>query len=313
MRWHQRALSAMTVNHNNHNSNSDTSTQPGTQSQNPLLESAEAAMEAYMEDTTTTTTQTQTLQTMNNNDDYHDHEHEYNDDADNDMAVEEEDEEGHQQAVDLEDNNDEPGESSSTRTVIRATQPQRISTRASATVADILIDSDMLGDAAAVAAAADSLLLDADIGPDEADEMILAAAAAADGSTSRLVEDVLAVESLAHASASSSFLLDDNNSDEVNGGSDHALPTHDTTQPALSPTNTWRPQTQQSTCEFSHVISNYSKKRESGCKKAEYSPITVDSYGNRWRLIVYVNGNGRASNHHLSLFLQVSSCGASIT
>jgi hypothetical protein len=27
--------------------------------------------------------------------------------------------------------------------------------------------------------------------------------------------------------------------------------------------------------------------------------------GNKWRLIVYVNGNGRASNHHLSLFLQM--------
>jgi len=109
--------------------------------------------------------------------------------------------------------------------------------------------------------------------------------------------------------------LDDDDEDddegaivEEEGGSDHAAPAEDGAQPALSPSNIWRPQTQQSTCEFSHVIANYSKKRESGCKKAEYSPITVDSYGNRWRLIVYVNGNGRASNHHLSLFLQVSYC-----
>jgi hypothetical protein len=67
----------------------------------------------------------------------------------------------------------------------------------------------------------------------------------------------------------------------------------------------WKPQATQSTCEFTHTITNYSQKRESGCKKAEYSSTTVDEFGNRWRLIVYVNGNGRASNHHLSLFLQV--------
>ncbi|CAB9526806.1 ankyrin 3, node of Ranvier (ankyrin G) [Seminavis robusta] len=66
------------------------------------------------------------------------------------------------------------------------------------------------------------------------------------------------------------------------------------------------PVTTQSTCEFTHKIVNYSQKRESGCKKAEYSATTVDEFGNRWRLIVYVNGNGRASNHHLSLFLQVA-------
>lgn len=67
----------------------------------------------------------------------------------------------------------------------------------------------------------------------------------------------------------------------------------------------WKPQGTQSTCEFTHTITNYSQKRDSGCKKAEYSATTVDEFGNRWRLIVYVNGNGRASNHHLSLFLQV--------
>ncbi len=67
----------------------------------------------------------------------------------------------------------------------------------------------------------------------------------------------------------------------------------------------WKPQATQSTCEFTHTITNYSQKRDSGCKKAEYSATTVDEFGNRWRLIVYVNGNGRASNHHLSLFLQV--------
>ncbi|KAL3943085.1 MAG: hypothetical protein SGBAC_002818 [Bacillariaceae sp.] len=75
-------------------------------------------------------------------------------------------------------------------------------------------------------------------------------------------------------------------------GSDHEIP--------------WKPQATQSTCEFTHTITNYSQKRESGCKKAEYSSTTVDEFGNRWRLIVYVNGNGRASNHHLSLFLQVA-------
>ena len=69
---------------------------------------------------------------------------------------------------------------------------------------------------------------------------------------------------------------------------------------------TWKPQNVQSTCEFTHTITDYAKKRESGCKKAEYSATTVDDFGNRWRLIVYVNGNGRASNHHLSLFLQVA-------
>eukprot|EP00980_Cylindrotheca_fusiformis_P022947 scaffold9948_cov129-Cylindrotheca_fusiformis.AAC.15 len=79
---------------------------------------------------------------------------------------------------------------------------------------------------------------------------------------------------------------------EDDDGSDHEVP--------------WKPQATQSTCEFTHTITNYSQKRESGCKKAEYSSTTVDEFGNRWRLIVYVNGNGRASNHHLSLFLQVA-------
>jgi hypothetical protein len=79
---------------------------------------------------------------------------------------------------------------------------------------------------------------------------------------------------------------------EDDDGSDHEVP--------------WKPQATQSTCEFTHTITNDSQKRESGCKKAEYSSTTVDEFGNRWRLIVYVNGNGRASNHHLSLFLQVS-------
>ncbi|KAL3921142.1 MAG: hypothetical protein SGILL_002904 [Bacillariaceae sp.] len=69
---------------------------------------------------------------------------------------------------------------------------------------------------------------------------------------------------------------------------------------------TWKPQEMQSVCEFTHTIADYSQKRDSGCKKAEYSDITVDDRGNKWRLIVYVNGNGRASNHHLSLFLQVA-------
>lgn len=72
------------------------------------------------------------------------------------------------------------------------------------------------------------------------------------------------------------------------------------------PTIPWKPQNTQSTCEFTHTILDYSEKRESGCKKAEYSAVTQDELGNRWRLIIYVNGNGRASNHHLSLFLQVA-------
>jgi hypothetical protein len=75
---------------------------------------------------------------------------------------------------------------------------------------------------------------------------------------------------------------------------------------AEDPPIPWLPQNVHSTCEFTHTIRDYASKRESGCKKAEYSPTTVDEYGNRWRLIVYVNGNGRASNHHLSLFLQVA-------
>lgn len=80
-------------------------------------------------------------------------------------------------------------------------------------------------------------------------------------------------------------------------GADHAESENETP---------WSAQTQQSTCEFTHIITGYGAKRESGCKKAEYSETTVDEFGNRWRLIIYVNGNGRASNHHLSLFLQVA-------
>eukprot|EP00986_Skeletonema_menzelii_P009479 scaffold4332_cov143-Skeletonema_menzelii.AAC.3 len=75
---------------------------------------------------------------------------------------------------------------------------------------------------------------------------------------------------------------------------------------AISSSSSWTPQTHTTTCEFTHLIENYSQKRDSGCKKAEYSQITTDSHGNKWRLIIYVNGNGRASNHHLSLFLQVA-------
>lgn len=75
---------------------------------------------------------------------------------------------------------------------------------------------------------------------------------------------------------------------------------------AEDPPTPWKPQNEHSTCEFTHTILDYAQKRESGCKKAEYSNTTVDEFGNRWRLIVYVNGNGRASNHHLSLFLQVA-------
>jgi hypothetical protein len=82
-----------------------------------------------------------------------------------------------------------------------------------------------------------------------------------------------------------------NDTSEVDDGGDQEVP--------------WKPQATQSTCEFTHTITNYSQKRDSGCKKAEYSATTIDEFGNRWRLIVYVNGNGRASNHHLSLFLQV--------
>jgi len=89
--------------------------------------------------------------------------------------------------------------------------------------------------------------------------------------------------------------------DDDDPGQDHAVPDEGQDQ-----ATEWSAQSQQSTCEFTHTISNYSSKRESGCKKAEYSSTTVDSCGNRWRLIVYVNGNGRASNHHLSLFLQVA-------
>lgn len=84
-------------------------------------------------------------------------------------------------------------------------------------------------------------------------------------------------------------------------GADHAEE-----ESSPTPTIAWQPQNVQSTCEFTHTILDYAQKRESGCKKAEYSAVTQDELGNRWRLIVYVNGNGRASNHHLSLFLQVA-------
>ncbi len=102
---------------------------------------------------------------------------------------------------------------------------------------------------------------------------------------------------------------DDDNTDiedEIyDPGQDHAIPDD---PHSINPDNApaWKPQNTTSTCEFTHTIANYSQKRESGCKKAEYSETTIDSRGNRWRLIVYVNGNGRASNHHLSLFLQVA-------
>jgi hypothetical protein len=86
---------------------------------------------------------------------------------------------------------------------------------------------------------------------------------------------------------------DDDDNDDDDEGSDHEVPL-------------WKPQDTQSVCEFTHTIRDYSAKRDSGCKKAEYSSTTVDNLGNKWRLIVYVNGNGRASNNHLSLFLQVA-------
>ena len=85
----------------------------------------------------------------------------------------------------------------------------------------------------------------------------------------------------------------DDDDDDDDEGSDHEVPL-------------WKPQDTQSVCEFTHTIRDYSAKRDSGCKKAEYSSTTVDNLGNKWRLIVYVNGNGRASNNHLSLFLQVA-------
>mmetsp|Transcript_14160 Transcript_14160/g.39174 ORF Transcript_14160/g.39174 Transcript_14160/m.39174 type:complete len:1444 (+) Transcript_14160:147-4478(+) len=95
--------------------------------------------------------------------------------------------------------------------------------------------------------------------------------------------------------------------EEETSGSDQVEPDEDEDE-ADSEDNhpIWQPQNIQSTTEFTHIISDYANKRESGCKKAEYSDITVDDRGNRWRLIIYVNGNGRASNHHLSLFLQVA-------
>jgi len=97
---------------------------------------------------------------------------------------------------------------------------------------------------------------------------------------------------------------DEEDDDDYDPGIDHACA--DNLIAALSGAPIWKPQNIPSTCEFTHTILNYSQKRESGCKKAEYSATTVDNLGNRWRLIVYVNGNGRASNHHLSLFLQVA-------
>jgi hypothetical protein len=96
---------------------------------------------------------------------------------------------------------------------------------------------------------------------------------------------------------------DDDYDDDDDDGQDHA---DDGSEQDPNANIVWKPQDQQSTCEFTHTITNYSQKRESGCKMAEYSSTTIDNLGNRWRLIIYVNGNGRASNHHLSLFLQVA-------
>jgi len=109
----------------------------------------------------------------------------------------------------------------------------------------------------------------------------------------------------ASAATSSSASDGDGNTNNNNNheeGSDHANEENDDDTPTI----VWKPQEVQSTCEFTHTIFDYAQKRESGNKKAEYSAVTQDSLGNRWRLIVYVNGNGRASNHHLSLFLQVA-------
>lgn len=97
---------------------------------------------------------------------------------------------------------------------------------------------------------------------------------------------------------------DDDDYDHDDDGRDHADDGSNEEDPNAN--IVWKPQDQQSTCEFTHTITNYSQKRESGCKMAEYSATTIDNLGNRWRLIIYVNGNGRASNNHLSLFLQVA-------
>ena len=85
------------------------------------------------------------------------------------------------------------------------------------------------------------------------------------------------------------------------GGDDHSDGTSEHQAPEQ-----WKPQDTPSTCTFTCHIPNYLMKRESGSKKAEYSRITTDEKGNRWRLIIYVNGNGKSSNNHLSLFLQVA-------
>lgn len=98
--------------------------------------------------------------------------------------------------------------------------------------------------------------------------------------------------------SSTALTINTNTSNDANN--------HPSTTTASTVPIHWQPQSQTSTCEFTHTITNYSQKRDSGCKKAEYSTITTDSHGNKWRLIIYVNGNGRASNHHLSLFLQVA-------
>jgi len=102
-------------------------------------------------------------------------------------------------------------------------------------------------------------------------------------------------DSIADEDGDETDIEEDDDDDDVDDdeGSDHEVPL-------------WKPQDTQSVCEFTHTIREYSAKRDSGCKKAEYSSTTVDNLGNKWRLIVYVNGNGRASNNHLSLFLQVA-------
>jgi len=196
----------------------------------------------------------------------------------------------------LDDNNNEADDSTSSNAHAHDDQAVRLQS------ADAQNDSDIYHDN-------DSHIADDD--PPSNSSSTLAGGAQDEATASAEPGNANPNRALSFGSPLSHSTIDDDLSDgedpdtDAEGGSDHALP-DDNAQPALSPSNTWRPQNQQSTCEFSHVITNYSKKRESGCKKAEYSPITVDSYGNRWRLIVYVNGNGRASNHHLSLFLQVA-------
>ena len=69
----------------------------------------------------------------------------------------------------------------------------------------------------------------------------------------------------------------------------------------------WLPQTDPSTVKFQWRVRNYSEKRSSHSKEAEYSDVFSDDRHNKWRLIVYVNGDNAVKNDDfVSIYLGVA-------